>query len=127
MTMRVWTMTFVALLGIFEGMALAQQPASSAQVRRLETTWRDPDSVHAIIWTPECKPSPMPTLVFSPGFGQSVAGYSVLLSAWAKQGYFVVAIDHPFIPNPDSIEFHHASRLIARHLLNAINHIVRDR
>ncbi|KAF4537797.1 PAF acetylhydrolase family protein [Lasiodiplodia theobromae] len=48
--------------------------------------------------------SPYPTIIFTPGAGSPVAGYTAYLSELASHGYAVVGIDHPgempYLPLP---------------------------
>ena len=93
-------------------------------VRREAIEWTDSVPTRAIMWSPTGQPGELPTLLFSPGFGQVPSAYSRQVSAWASRGFVVIAITHPFIENPDHAELYDVSQLVSRQLVRALDHIV---
>jgi len=81
----------------------------------------------AVVWAPASGSQPLPTLIFSPGFGQEPTAYSTLLTEWARHGFLVVAIQHPAFADPDNVELYDAGLAITRHLVKALTHILKDR
>jgi dienelactone hydrolase len=80
-----------------------------------------------MIWSPIAQPdTDLPTLIFSPGFGAVPSHYSTLLSQWAREGYLVIGIAHPHFTNPEQMELYDASNVIARQLVRAVDHILRE-
>jgi len=105
-----------------------QRPIVQLEVRRDSIEWTDSVTTRAVVWTPiGLGGRALPTLLFSPGFGQTPSRYATLLSEWARQGYLVIGIAHPSFPNPDQVELFDASAAIARHLTRAVDHILRHR
>jgi len=97
------------------------------KVRRDSVTWGGRASTRAVVWVPVGIRGPLPTLIFSPGFGQAPGQYALLLESWARQGYVVVGIAHPVFADPNAVELYDAALVIARHLSSAIDHILRER
>jgi len=113
-------------LTLHSAVALAQLPSA---VRREMVEWADSSGTKtsAVMWSPMSTTTSLPTLLFSPGFGQVPAAYSIMLSTWASRGYVVVAIQHPAFKDPNAMELFDASAAIASQLVGALDHIVRDR
>jgi len=105
---------------------IASQQRALAQitVRRDSVSWGDTTPVHALLWIPVGLHGQLPTLIFSPGFGQAPAQYSALLESWAEAGYFVIAVAHPVFANPDSVELYDAAQVIAHQLVGAVGYIL---
>jgi pimeloyl-ACP methyl ester carboxylesterase len=96
-------------------------------VHRDSLEWTDSVVTRATIWSPiGQRDNALPTLIFSPGFGAVPSQYSTLLSRWAREGYLVIAVAHPEFTNPDEMELYDASNVIARHLVRAVDHILRE-
>lgn len=114
---------------VLAGTAAHAQAASQsrATVRREVVAWTDSVTTNAILWSPAGDTRDMPTLVFSPGFGQKPEHYSVLLQDWASRGYLVVGIEHPFIRDPNNAELYDVSAVVAKQLVNSLGHITRER
>ena len=107
--------------------ASAQETAERPDVRRDRVEWADSGAVHATILRPAMRRPSLPTLLFSPGFGQTPEQYSTLLAAWARHGYMIVAVEHPVFAHAATVELYEAQRVIARQLVRAVEHIIRDR
>ncbi len=112
---------------LIPAVGLAQHSADSVPVRRDSVAWTDSVQIRAQIWAPVLVPGPFPTLLFSPGFGQKPAQYSTLLASWARQGYLVIAIEHPAFADPDNMELYDAAKIIARQLVRSLDHVLAAR
>jgi len=105
-------------------------PAASlaeAQVTRDSVLWADSTPTRITIWAPAGASARLPTLIFSPGFGQVPGAYATLLEQWAKHGYLVIGVAHPPFKDPDNMEVGEASPVIARQLVRAFGYITRTR
>jgi len=109
------------------GSGAAQQPRLAVTIYQDSVEWTDSGTVRATVWRPTGGQGRLPTLIFSPGYGQTPPNYSVMLAAWAQHGYLVIGIANPVFPNPDSVELYDASTVIAHQLVKAISHILQDR
>jgi pimeloyl-ACP methyl ester carboxylesterase len=105
----------------------AQQPPGQFEVRRDSVEWSDSVTTRATIWTPVGLQGDLPTLIFSPGFGQAPAQYTSLLAQWARHGYLVIGIAHPPFRDPDAVELYDAAQVIAHHLVRSVDHILLER
>lgn len=117
-----------AVAGVVGCTQSAPRPAAASHgVRRDSLEWTDSLVARAIVWSPIVQPDDdLPTLIFSPGFGAVPSHYSTLLSQWAREGYLVIGIAHPRFRNPDEMELYDASNAIARQLVRAVDHILRE-
>ncbi len=117
-----------AAAGVVGCAQTAPPPAAASHgVHRDSLEWTDSLVTRAVIWSPIAQPgSVLPTLIFSPGFGAVPSHYSTLLSQWAREGYLVIGIAHPGFTNPDQMELYDASNMIARQLVRAVDHILRE-
>ncbi|HEX7939511.1 MAG TPA: hypothetical protein VF483_11040 [Gemmatimonadaceae bacterium] len=113
----------LALLPLVAAMAGAQSPMPSA-VRREVVEWTDSVTTRAIVWSPINNARSLPTLLFSPGFGQAPGDYSRLLESWASRGYIVVGVTHPEFKDPDHAELYDVSPVVARQLMDVLTHIL---
>jgi pimeloyl-ACP methyl ester carboxylesterase len=129
--MTIWLTGYMALV-LFSALcpvalahAQARASGTPSALHRNTITWTDSILTRAIAWSPAGGTRRLPTLVFSPGFGQTPAQYSVMLEGWASRGFVVIAIAHPVFQDPDNMELYDATGVIARELVRAIGHITR--
>ena len=120
MVRRALTLLAVALTA-----AGAQSPLPSA-VRRDVVEWTDSAPTRAIVWSPINNSRSLPTLLFSPGLGQTPGDYSRLLESWASRGYIVVGVAHPAFTDPDHVALYDVSPVIAQQLIEVLAHVLRE-
>jgi pimeloyl-ACP methyl ester carboxylesterase len=116
-----------ARLGAQATIARGPSPSGSFSLRRESVEWTDSVTTRAIIWTPISTKRDLPGIIFSPGFGQAPANYSVMLAELASHGYVVVGVEHPHFKDPDTIELYDVAPVLARQLVSTLDHIVTDR
>jgi len=98
-----------------------------AQVRRDSVEWTDSVTTRAVIWSPIGTTRDLPAIVFSPGFGQRPAAYSVILAELASHGYVVIGVEHPHFKDPDNVELYDVAPVLARQLMSTLSHILAER
>ena len=103
-----------------------QSPAGSFAVRRDSVEWTDSITTRTIIWSPIGNRSDLPAIVFSPGFGQRPANYSVMLADLASHGYVVIGVEHPHFKDPESVELYDVAPVLARQLSSTLDHILAE-
>ena len=118
---------WAAKLGVQATVEHRPSQRGSFSVRRDTVDWTDSITTRAVIWSPIGNERDLPAIVFSPGFGQVPANYSVLLAALARHGYVVIGVEHPHFKDPDSIELYDVAAALARQLASTLDHILAER
>jgi predicted dienelactone hydrolase len=116
-----------ARLGAQATIARGPSPSGPFSLRRASAEWTDSITTRAIIWTPIGNSRDAPAIVFSPGFGQAPANYSVMLAELASHGYVVIGVEHPHFKDPDSVELYDVAPVLARQLVSTLTHILAER
>jgi pimeloyl-ACP methyl ester carboxylesterase len=118
---------WAARLGAQTTIAHGPSLGGSFSVRRDSVEWTDSITTRAIVWSPIGNERDLPAIVFSPGFGQAPANYSVMLAELASHGYVVIGVEHPHFKDPDSIELYDVAPVLARQLASTLDHILAER
>jgi len=98
-----------------------------AQVRRDSVEWTDSVTTRATVWSPIGTTRDLPAILFSPGFGQRPAAYSVILAELASHGYVVIGLEHPHFKDPENVELYDVAPVLARQLISTLSHILAER
>ena len=125
--LRFWSSLALLLALLAPEVVGAQQRTRRFEVRRDSVEWSDSAALRTTIWMPVGAQGDLPTLIFSPGFGQTPAQYSALLAEWARHGYLVIGIAHPTFRDPNTTELYDAAQAIAHQLVSAVDHILHER
>ena len=121
--------TAVTIAFAWNAARLASQPPPSGpmSVERRTVSWADSAGVvRADAYLPAGR-TPVPIVLFSPGFGVAVGRYATLLTDIASHGYLVVAIPYRPIVNPDSARLIDVAPVAARTLVQALDAIASAR
>jgi pimeloyl-ACP methyl ester carboxylesterase len=102
-------------------------PSGSYSLRRDSVEWTDSVTTRAIIWSPIGTTRDLPAIIFSPGFGQAPAQYSVMLAELASHGYVVIGVEHPRFKDPENVELYDVAPVLARQLVSTLSHILAER